>query len=111
MSFSENPSVDFISFKILDFEGDDYKSYAQRKQWHTLKTLTGIGTTEMAFKSNFILENEICFDERFGPGADEYPMGEDFIFAMDIYRKDVKMLFLPIPIQAKALQTGQIHAS
>lgn len=97
-SFAENPSADFISFKILDLEGNDYKYYPKEKQWHTLRTLTGIGTTEMAFKSDFILHNDIKFDERFGPGAEDYPLGEDFIFAMDLYRSKAKMLFLPIPI-------------
>ncbi len=97
-SFEDNQSADFISFKILDLEGSDYKFYPKEKQWHTLRTLTGIGTTEMAFKSDFILDNNVRFDERFGPGADQYPLGEDFIFAMDLYHLKAKMLFLPIPI-------------
>ncbi len=97
-SFERNLSADFISFKILDLEGNDYKSYPKEKQWHTLRTLTGIGTTEMAFKSDLILKNNISFDESFGPGSDIYPIGEDFIFAMDLYKMKTKMLFLPIPI-------------
>ena len=97
-SFDRNPSADFISFKILDLEGNAYKPYPKEKQWHTLRTLTGIGTTEMAFRSDFILNNDVMFDERFGPGAEKYPLGEDFIFAMDLYHLKAKMLFLPIPI-------------
>ena len=97
-SFEDNQSADFISFKILDLEGNDYKSYPKEKQWHTFRTLTGVGTTEMAFRSDFILDNNVRFDERFGPGADQYPLGEDFIFAMDLYYLKTKMLFLPIPI-------------
>jgi len=97
-SFDENPPADFISFKILDLEDQDYKPYPKAKQWHTLQTLTGIGTTEMAFRSDFILHNNVRFDERFGPGAENYPIGEDFIFAMDLYHLKTKMLFLPIPI-------------
>jgi len=97
-SFRENTSADFISFKILDFKGNDYKPYPREKQWHTLRTLTGIGTTEMAFKSDLILKNNISFDENFGPGSDIYPIGEDFIFAMDLYKIKTRMLFLPIPI-------------
>ena len=27
-----------------------------------------------------------------------YPIGEDFIFAMDLYKMKTKMLFLPIPV-------------
>lgn len=97
-SFKINPSADFISFKILDLEGKDYKPYPKEKQLHTLRTLTGIGTTEMAFRSDFILKNNISFDENFGPGSDIYPIGEDFIFAMDLYKMKTKMLFLPISI-------------
>lgn len=97
-SFKMNASADFISFKILDLNGNDYKTYPKEKQWHTLRTLTGIGTTEMAFKSDLVLDHDVKFDERFGPGAEDYPLGEDFIFAMDLYRAKAKMLFLPIPI-------------
>ncbi|MDM5272400.1 glycosyltransferase family A protein [Sulfurovum sp. zt1-1] len=97
-AFLENPSADFISFKILDLEDKDFKSYPKVKQWHSLRTLTGIGTTEVAFKSDFVLSNQIRFDERFGPGSDIYPSGEDFIFAMDLYKRKAKMLYIPIPI-------------
>lgn len=97
-SFDENPSADFISFKILDLEGNDYKLYSKEKQGHILRTLTGMGTTEMAFRSDLILKNNILFDENFGPGSDIYPIGEDFIFAMDLYKMKTKMLFLPIAI-------------
>ena len=97
-SFNDNSTADFISFKILDLEGNDYKPYPKEKQWHTLRTLTGIGTTEMAFRSDLILDHDIRFDERFGPGAGNYPLGEDYIFAMDLYHLKIKMLFLPIPI-------------
>jgi len=97
-AFCENPSADFISFKILNLEEQDYKSYPRVKQWHTLRTLAGIGTTEIAFKSDFIINNTIKFDERFGPGSVRYPSGEDFIFAMDVYKRKAKMLFIPIPI-------------
>lgn len=97
-SFEKNPKADFISFKILDLEGHAYKPYPKEKQWHTSRTLTGIGTTEMAFRSDLILDHDIKFDERFGPGADKYPLGEDYIFAMDLYHLKKKMLFLPIAI-------------
>lgn len=97
-SFDDNPGVDFISFKISDLQGNDYKPYPKNKQWHTLRTLTGIGTTEIAFKSDLVFNTDISFDERFGPGSDRYPIGEDFIFTMDLYKLKTKMLFLPIPI-------------
>lgn len=97
-AFYNNADADFISFKILDLDGRDYKPYPKEKCWHSLRTLTGIGTTEIAFKSDFILNNHVKFDERFGPGAEKYPLGEDFIFTMDIYHLKSKMLFLPLPI-------------
>ena len=97
-AFSDNPKSDFISFKILDLEGHDYKHYPVKKQQHTFSTLKGVGTTEIAFRSDLLTEQNITFDERFGPGAEKYPMGEDFIFAMDIYESKANMLFMPIPI-------------
>ncbi len=97
-AFHDNFDTDFISFKILDLEGNDYKPYPKKKQWHSLRTLTGIGTTEIAFRSDLILDNDVKFDERFGPGSDIYSIGEDFIFTMDLYNMKIKMLFLPIAI-------------
>ena len=97
-AFHDNSDADFISFKILDLEGNDYKPYPKEKQWHTLRTLTGIGTTEIAFRSDLILDNDVRFDEDFGPGSTVYPIGEDFIFTMDLYKIKTKMLFVPIPI-------------
>ena len=97
-AFNENIEADFISFKILDLEGQDYKHYPSEKQQHTFSTLKGVGTTEIAFRSDLLTEQNITFDERFGPGAEKYPMGEDFIFAMDIYESKANMLFMPIPI-------------
>jgi len=101
----DNTDADFISFKILDMEGNDYKSYPTKKQWHTLGSLTGIGTTEIAFRSDLILNSKIKFDEDFGPGSDIYPIGEDFIFVMDLYKRQTKMLFVPIPIVQHARES------
>lgn len=97
-AFEANPQADSITFKILDPDGNDYKVYPKQKRLHSRKSLTGIGTTEIAFRSNFVLEKQLKFDERFGPGADRYPMGEDFIFAMELYGAGAKMLFIPIAI-------------
>lgn len=104
-SFNMNASVDFISFKILDLDGNDYKSYPKKKKMHTLGTLTGIGTTEIAFKSDLILNAKVRFDENFGPGSDSYPIGEDFIFAMDLYKMKTKMLFLPMAIVTHPMES------
>ena len=97
-SFQEYPEMDIITFKILDKKKNDYKRYPVDKQRHSIQTLTSIGTTEMAFQNNFILNNKILFDEQFGPGATDYPIGEDFIFATDLYALDAKMFFIPIAI-------------
>ena len=94
-AFLKNTDADFISFKILTLDDKDYKRYPSKQQWHTLRTLTGIGTVEIAFRSELVLNHHVRFDEKFGPGAEKYPIGEDFIFAMDIYRKNIKMLFIP----------------
>jgi hypothetical protein len=97
-AFNDNPSIDFISFKILDEKHQDYKAYPLMEKAHTWKSLTNIGTTEMAFRSDVILTGSFSFDERFGPGIEVYPSGEDYIFAMDLYHEGVKMYFVPINI-------------
>ena len=108
-AFQDNRDAEFISFKILDIDsGEDYKSYPKEKMEHSLRTLTSIGTTEMAFRGNVIGKYGIRFDERFGPGAERYPIGEDFIFAMDLYRRGCRMLFVPIPIvRHPSMSTGR----
>jgi len=110
--FLKNASADFVSFKILNEDHHDYKPYPKSAQEHTWKSLTGIGTTEMAFRSNMILEHNFSFDERFGPGAALYPSGEDYIFAMDLYKGGVKMYFEPIAIVSHPKEsTGYIWSS
>jgi len=97
-AFYENQEAELITFQILNRETKKlYKKYPPSKQYHTLRTLTGIGTTEIAFRSSIIQKYSITFDECFGPGA-FYSIGEDFIFATDLYKKGCNMLFIPTPI-------------
>jgi len=100
-AFARLPDAEFLSFKLSDEEGRDYKRYPTVKEpiMHTGKTLRGIGTTEMAFRSEAIA-GRFRFDERFGPGAERYKTGEDYIFAMDLLRGGVQMWFVPEVIAA-----------
>jgi len=93
----KNETVDFFTFKIknADTKGD-FKPYEKKERMHSWSSLTGVGTTEMVFKSDIVLEGGVRFDERFGPGAKMYCSGEDYIFATDIYKLGYKMKHIPL---------------
>ncbi len=97
-SFKNNPDADIITFKILKPDGKDFKRYPSRKIRHNLKSITATGTVEMAFRVKKIKEKNLKFDEKFGPGSDIYPLGEDFIFIADSIKNNLRCYFLPIPI-------------
>jgi len=95
-SFHSRPEVDFITFKMLDERHQAYKYYPSQTKQHTWKSLTSVSSVEMAFRSDIILKYQIKFDERFGIGTDMFPSGEDYIFAMDLHRKNINMWYVPI---------------
>ena len=56
-----------------------------------------VSSLEIAFRRSSLRSVELCFDERFGLGA-EFPTGEENIFLIDALHKGLKILYLPIPI-------------
>jgi len=96
--FMINPEIDVITFKTLNLSGQDYRKYPNHMIEHNQRSITGIGSIEIAFRVNMVKKNNIKFDEHFGPGATEYPIGEDYIFMVDVLKKGLKAIFLPIAI-------------
>ena len=86
-SFVLNPKVDVITFKTLSLSGKDYREYPTDTVVHNQKSITGVGSIEIAFKIDVIKRNKIRFDDEFGPGSHEYPIGEDYIFMSDVLKK------------------------
>jgi len=106
-SFVSNPTTDVITFKTLSLSGEDYRVYPDDMVKHTQKTITGVGSIEIAFKIDVIKKNGIRFDDEFGPGSFDYPIGEDYIFMSDVLKKGLKAIFMPIGIvKHPELSTG-----
>ncbi len=96
-AFEGNISLEFLTFKIKTFSGRDYKNYKDHPFKQNIKTLTNIGIIDVAFREEVIEKYQLSFDERFGPGG-KYPIGEDFIFMTDAYKKGAKIYYQPIDI-------------
>jgi len=91
----EDESIDVLRCQIETFDGKPYKYYNTREYvMRHITQLTSISSIEMIVKKAFLKENNILFDERFGLGS-PYPTGEDFIFAVDIFRKNGKIVHFP----------------
>jgi len=97
-SFVLNLKGDVITFKTLSLSGKDYREYPTDTVVHNQKSITGVGSIEIAFKIDVIKRNKIRFDDEFGPGSHEYPIGEDYIFMSDVLKKGLNAIFVPIAI-------------
>ncbi len=105
-TFLKDESLEFLTFKIKTFQGDDYKNYRDYEFRQNIRTLTSIGIIDVAFKEEVIEKYSLSFDERFGPGA-KYAIGEDFIFMTDACKKGANIVYKPIDIvQHDTLGTG-----
>ncbi len=102
----QNNDFDFLTFKIKTFSGNDYKKYKSYAYRQTLRSLTGIGIIDVAFKEEVINRYALEFDERFGPGA-YYAIGEDFIFMSDASKRGANIFYKPLDIvQHDEIGTG-----
>ena len=96
--FQEDKDIDLLRCQIDTFEQKAYKQYSNKEYIikHVMQ-LRNISSIEMIVRSTFLKEKDIWFDERFGIGA-EYPTGEDFIFAVDVFRNNGKIAYYPLTI-------------
>lgn len=108
VTFKKYQELDFLTFKIKTFQGNDYKKYKIYEFKQNLKTLSNIGIIDVAFREEAIEKYNLQFDERFGPGG-HYSIGEDFIFMTDAYKKGANIVYKPLDIvQHEDIGTGQI---
>lgn len=96
--FEKYNDVDMIRFQIQTYSGKPYKKYINKTHdIRRLAELTNISSVEMVIRHSFLKEHSIWFDERFGI-ASEYAVGEDFIFATDIFRAKGSIMHYPLDI-------------
>ena len=96
--FKNSDNLDVLRCQVKTFEGKPYKQYKPIEyKVVSLIQLTNFSSIEMTIRSSFIKENQLSFDENFGIGA-QYPIGEDFIFITDIFKKNGNIVHYPIDI-------------
>lgn len=93
-AFNVNKNFDVITFKISHLDGTDYRRYPKNNIAHNHFTITGVGAVEIAFKIEVIKKEMIFFDEKFGPGAQKFISGEDYIFMVDILKNNIPCFFV-----------------
>lgn len=93
-TFNKNQHFDVITFKISHLDETDYRVYPKNNIVHNHLTITGIGAVEIAFKIEVVKAHNISFDEKFGPGAQKFISGEDYLFMVDILRNKIPCLFV-----------------
>ncbi|MGP7823233.1 MULTISPECIES: glycosyltransferase family A protein [Proteus] len=92
-----NEPLQIYSFKIIDHDGQPFKKYPNTEMLHNNRTILRLSSIENLYDNEFILKNNIRFNESFGLGA-QYPSCEQPIFAKDILNNGGKGKFYPINV-------------
>lgn len=91
-AFTQSSNADLITFKAKNFKGFSYRKYKSCSIRHTLKTIRGVISFEIAFNSKKIKALNSEFDLRFGLGS-EFPTGEEYLFSREVVKKGLVSQF------------------
>ena len=86
--FRKNPFADIIIFN-LDSENRHINKNYKNRRLHIYNSL-GFSSSNIAFRRESILNNNIIFNNLFGAGA-KYSHGEDTLFIVDALKKKLKI--------------------
>lgn len=96
--FSSYPEADIITFQIKTPDGSLFKrNYMRSVRWHNLRTVLKAASIEIAFKRDSVLRAGLSLDLEFGLGS-RYRIHDDVIFLADAIKRNLKVLYMPIPI-------------
>lgn len=90
--FNNNPDAGLITFKAKKFKGKAYRNYKQSSHRHTLKSIKGVISWEIALCLKKIKLLNVTFDENFGLGS-EFTTAEEYLFARNIIKARVSCYF------------------
>ena len=109
-AFNDNPEAALIAFRAENGAGKPYRKYAPGRTTNTtvIDRLL-ILSIEMAVNRRYIAKMGISFDEQFGLGA-AYGMGEEAIFAHDLYTAGGQIVLEPHTIVSHASQDTHSRA-
>lgn len=94
-AYSKHPNADIITFQ-MDQVGDPrrLKHYPVKTKRLGRRGVLRVSSCEIAFRRRSIMAANLCFDTRFGAGAD-YSMGEETIFLLDALRAGLSIVYVP----------------
>lgn len=97
-SFNLFTETSVLQFKVDDLSNLPFKEYS-RKPIYKFNSFNcqNVVTFELVFKKEFLINNNIYYDEIFGLGS-IYPLGEENIILNDILKKKGVISFNPITI-------------
>ena len=93
-AFKDNPKADIITFKMYTSSPANSKTYAKTSFKYNFRNLAKVSSIEIAFRLSSIKKYQLYFDNRFGLGA-KYPMGEEYIFLTEAYKKGLNIYYCP----------------
>ncbi|WP_318472297.1 glycosyltransferase [Photobacterium leiognathi] len=85
----KNKEIKFATHQIINEKGNLRKKYINNKEQHNLFTILKYGTVEISVRHDFIKNNNILFNEKFGAGS-ELSACDEPIFLSDIIKKGGK---------------------
>jgi len=102
-AYEKYKDADVIAFVVMEENENKRSKVLKEGKLSFLKSMK-LSSCNITFKRESIINNNICFDEKFGAGS-TYPWGEDNIFLFDCKRKKLKMYYVAQKIADK-VDTG-----
>ncbi|MDT8347060.1 MAG: glycosyltransferase family A protein [Flavobacteriaceae bacterium] len=96
-AYNEFKTADFICFQTKTFDEKLYWKYPTEKGVFPKHKYGKILSIEMSFRSEFLKENSLKYNEQFGLGG-RFEDGENRLMIEDLYKKNAQMMFYPKPI-------------
>lgn len=96
-AFEQHTDADIITFQALDAQLKKYRPYEKYGKWHSVRSVFGVSSIEIAFRKDRIQRKGLKFDENFGLGT-EFPSAEENIFLIDALYAGCKIAYWPEPI-------------
>lgn len=109
-SFETQKEADIITYKMKNFEGDDFRTYNKRKK-HRLSNLNTVNAVVIAFRKNSIRDNNMLFNIHFGLGS-TFKTADEYIFLRDCFGAKLNIQFCNEYILShNAISSGQDSGS
>lgn len=98
-----------LTFQITTPDNGVYKRYPRKSHIHTARTITRVSSIEIALRRNWLLQEGVMWDERFGLNG-RYGGGLELAFMRNLIAAGCVAKYVPLPIVVHpAVSTGHNH--